>query len=95
MHMAKQDQVCAILVKSLFECFLTCETLVASASSRIPWPVSCHDYPRCDTAINTGEVGIEELELLTFGSERTNIKVVGSVLVGCIMEIRFCIDHDY
>lgn len=65
--MAENSQIHAVIVENVFECSLAhCALLV---SQGVPWTMACDYHPRSDSTINAGEIGLQELHLLSWGAE--------------------------
>lgn len=60
MHVPENTDVDAILVEDVFECRLARVAAVADAGA-VPWSVAGSDHPRCDGAVDAGEIGAEEV----------------------------------
>jgi len=91
MHVSEDAKVDAIFVHQGFESLLA-RLADAPAPSRIPRPVSGHDEPGCDGAINRCQICLQELELLVRRAEGAAIQPRGT-LIGRVREVRLRVDH--
>lgn len=91
--MAEDPEVHAVFVHQAFEGCLAGGA--AAAAGRVPGSVACDDDPGGDGAVNTGEVGGQEIELLVSGAEGSAVEAGGAVrAVGGVGEVGFGVDHD-
>lgn len=92
MNVTKDTEIDAITVEEALEGFLA--RLAGTRTRSVPWAMSSDDHPRRDPSVYTGEIGLEEVQLLTAPAERTAVQPGRPVLpIRRIGEVGLCVDH--
>lgn len=90
--MTKDAQVDAVFVEERFESGLA--DVADTAADGVPWAVAGYDDPGCDAAVDAGEIGFEEVELLTRRTERSTAEMsTAAGLVWCAGKVGLGVDH--
>lgn len=92
--MSEHAQVHAVLVEDILERGLARGAAVAGAGA-VPGSVAGNNHPRCHSAVNAGQVRLEEVGLLVGLAEGPAVQLgraVGSI--GRIGEVGLGVDHD-
>lgn len=92
-HMPKDAKVHAVPVQERLESVAA--GLARLPARRVPGPVAGHDDPRRDGAVDRGEVGLEELQLLVGAAKGSAVEAGGAVgPVGRAGKVGLGVDHD-